>query len=98
MTEAKISPVAVTDLARYITEVTKRNEFLEVRVQELLEANNAEVESRRHVQAVLRDLIGKLRDIGITDPVLLNKAKEAATTYRPKPEETNGNSQKENKD
>jgi len=71
-----ISPVAITDLARYITEVTKRNEFLEVRVQELLEANNREVERRRDAEAQVQHLMKRL--LGVPKP----EVKDAKTEHR----------------
>lgn len=52
----ELNPAAITDLARYITEVTTRNEFLEDRVNDLLAANNREVERRRALEKRVGEL------------------------------------------
>ena len=67
---AHINPVAVTDLARYITEVTKRNEFLEVRVQELLESNNGELVRWRSAEKQVQFLTNRL--LGVVKPETTN--------------------------
>lgn len=50
-----IKPAALSELAAYITSITNQNDQLRVRVQELLEANNREVERRRAAEAKLKE-------------------------------------------
>jgi hypothetical protein len=61
-----INPAAVSELAEYITVITKQNEHLRVRAQELLEANNREVERRRAAERQVQFLTNRL--LGVEEP------------------------------
>jgi len=50
------TPDSDTNLARYITSITNRNDFLEGRVTELLKSNNRELRRRRASDNMVRKM------------------------------------------
>jgi hypothetical protein len=84
LTDIRINPAAVSELAIYITAITKQNEHLRARVTELQAANNREIERRRAAEAERSSVENQLR-------VLLNTIKpeesDAKTVHREKEKE-----------
>jgi len=97
LSNIEINPSTATELAMLITSTIKRNEFLEHRVNELLKANNKEVERRRASESKLKDIVRFItKAFPIMEPHLVSISefpeelkKEACVSTALKPENNN---------